>query len=473
MNATLDELIHRCRPAFQQTRTWERARSLVYSSIACLGRHTVSGLLCATGGQFDDWSAAYRLFERERFDPELLFAPVRRAVIDCLPETMPIVAAIDDTLIRKKGKKVAGAAWRRDPLGAPFGNPFTWGQRFLQTALLLPENGWSGTARAIPVDLVHAPTPKRPRRGATEEDWNAYRAAQRSMCLGELSLQRIYRLRNLVDTDGPGGHRRRLIVVGDGGYTNRSVCRNIPHDTVFIGRIRRDAQLHEIPQQQPGVGRRRLYGDRLPTPEALRQDESVPWTEVPVFAAGKMQTFQVKTLDPVRWKPAGGRNLVVVVIRPLAYRPRKNAHLLYRNPAYLVCTDPGLPIKMILQAYVWRWDIEVAFHDEKTILGMGEAQVRTPTAVPLVPALVAASYGLLHVAAVKVGGGACELPLPKWRRDTPPRATTAMLVNQIRAELWGHALGIHSDGFADKLITTRSPQNSLPTLAHATLYANN
>lgn len=472
MNETLDGLIQQCRPAFQQTRTWERARSLVYSSIACLGRHTVSGLLCATGRQFDDWTAAYRLFERERFDPEQLFAPVRRAVLDCLPKTMPIVAAIDDTLIRKKGKKVTGAAWRRDPLGAPFGNAFTWGQRFLQTTLLLPDKGWSGTARAIPVDLVHAPTPKRPRRDANEDVWNAYRAAQRSSRLGELAQQRIDHLRNQIDADDPGGNRR-LIVVGDGGYTNHSVYSNIPHDTVMIGRIRRDAQLHETPQQQPGVGRRRLYGDRLPTPEALRQDESVPWTEVSVFAAGKTHTFHVKTLDPVRWKPAGGRNLLVVVIRPLAYRPRKNARLLYRNPAYLVCTDPSLPIEMILQAYVWRWDIEVAFHDEKTILGMGEAQVRTPTAVPLVPALVAACYGLLHVAAAKAGGDVCGLPLPKWRRDVPPRSTTAMLVNQVRAELWGQALGIHSDGFANKLSTTRSPQNSLPRLAHAALYANN
>jgi hypothetical protein len=59
--------------AFAQQRSAERARALGLSALTYLGRHTLSGLLCTAGQQFRDWSAAYRLFERERLNPQALW----------------------------------------------------------------------------------------------------------------------------------------------------------------------------------------------------------------------------------------------------------------------------------------------------------------------------------------------------------------------------------------------------------------
>jgi hypothetical protein len=64
--ACWDTLFDQTRGAFAQQRTAERARTLALSALTCLGRRTLSGLLCTAGQQFRDWSAAYRLFERER-----------------------------------------------------------------------------------------------------------------------------------------------------------------------------------------------------------------------------------------------------------------------------------------------------------------------------------------------------------------------------------------------------------------------
>src|SRR5208283_4852434 len=135
-------------------------------------------------------------------------------------------------------------------------------------------------------------------------------------------------------------------------------------------------------------GRRRFYGDPLPTPEQIRQDESIPWITVEAFAAGKNHLFEVKTIGPIRWRGTGAQNVRLVVVRPLAYRPRKGSWLLYRDPAYLLCTGSELPLDRLLQAYLWRWEIELNFRDEKTLLGVGEAQVRIPAAVETVPALI-------------------------------------------------------------------------------------
>ena len=207
----------------------------------------------------------------------------------------------------------------------------------------------------------------------------------------------------------------------------------------------------------------------------MRRDDNVEWRIVEAWAAGKLQRFRVKTLSPLRWRPAGGQlNLRLVVIAPLAYRPRPGAKLLYRQPAYLIVSDPQLPLERIVQHYVRRWDIEVNFRDEKTLLGVGEAQVRHPRSVGELPRMIVAAYSWLLLAARRAGEAqACPdaLPPPKWQAGKKkPRATTQDLLQRLRAELWGEGLrhfrGFRSGGSAD--MKPQKLQQSLPT---ALLYA--
>jgi hypothetical protein len=441
-----DRLFDRTRLAFAQERTFERARILALSSLVGLGRKTVSGMLCASAQQFRDWSAAYRLFEKERFNVDALFDPIRREVVKRQEPGDPLVVMMDDTLVRKRGKKVHGAKWYRDPLGPPFSTNFVWGQRFVQISAALPEG--MGRARAVPIDLAHAPLPLKPCAKASEQQWTQYREKQKTMKLGCLGAKRIGELRTRLDEQGHA--TMRVIVAMDGSFTNRALLRNLPHDTVAIGRIRKDARLFLPPVEQigPKRGRRRWYGDPLPTPEDIRQDEAIPWISVQAFAAGKTHTFEVKTVGPVRWLGTGRQDGRVVVIRPIAYRPRKGCRLLYRNPAYLICTDPELPLDRLIQSYLWRWEIELNFRDEKTTLGMGEAQVRIPAAVETVPALIVAAYAFLLLAGSQKSSS--SLPEPKWRASHPsPRASTAKLIGMFRSELWGRAMGLNLTHFVN------------------------
>ena len=82
------------------------------------------------------------------------------------------------------------------------------------------------------------------------------------------------------------------------------------------------------------------------------------------------------------------------------HRLRKGSKLLYRKPAYLICTDPDMPLEEVLQYYIWRWDIEVNHRDEKQIIGVGQAQVRSEKSVSRHPVAVADSdaKGLASVA---------------------------------------------------------------------------
>lgn len=494
-------MIARCRPAFHQDRTWRRARLQGLSQLVCLSRHTVTGRLCASGGQGRDWTAEYRLFSKPRFDFEQPFAVARRELCARLPEPGRLVAAMDDTIYRKRGSKIHGVAWKRDPLSPKFHVNLIRGQRRLQIAGALPLQSGPGPALSIPLDLVHAPSPQKPKPKDPPEAWALYRQAQRVFSLSRLGAQRMARLRQAMDQD-PGGRERELLMTVDGSFTNQTVLRNLPPRTDLIGRIRGDAKMFFPPPVAPaGPGRKKSYGPRAPTPEQLRQDDSIPWQTVPGFAAGKEHRFKVKTLGPLLWPTAGPKlPLLLVVIAPLGYRPRKGSKLLYRKPAYLICTRPQLPLEIILQDYVWRWGIEVNHREEKQIFGVGQAQVRTENSVQNDPALATALYAFLLLAGHQASSSRdthALWPAPKWRKNLPhSRPSTQDLVNRLRFELWGKALGLSDGedwedrlqqrsanhdlselepftGFATAHPADTKPEKFLPLLTPAILYACN
>src|SRR5260370_13683744 len=106
-------LFDQARAAFAQHRSFERARTFGVSALTCLGRRTLSGLLCASGQQFRDWSAAYRLFERERLDGEALWRGPPLGGLVNPPPASPLLAFIADPLIPQRGHLIAGTSSRR------------------------------------------------------------------------------------------------------------------------------------------------------------------------------------------------------------------------------------------------------------------------------------------------------------------------------------------------------------------------
>jgi hypothetical protein len=209
-----EKLFARTRSAFAQQRVFSKARALAATSILSLGRRTVTGMLSTAGRQFEDWTSAYRLFSKERIDRGALFTPAREAVIERLGPDEPLAVVIDDTLIRKRGRKIPGAAWKRDPLGPPFHTNFVWGQRFLQLSAALPEAGMQGRARGIPIDFMHAPSAAKPRKNAPPEAWEAYRKEQSVRKVSTLAARRLHELRRQVSG-------KSIICAVDGGFTNQ------------------------------------------------------------------------------------------------------------------------------------------------------------------------------------------------------------------------------------------------------------
>jgi hypothetical protein len=448
------------------------------SQLVGLGRHTVTANICVSGRQFQNWNPDYRQFSHRRHDADRIAEVILQETLDQQSGAGPVIAGMDDSIVRKSGKKIPGVAWRRDPLGPPFQVNFVRAQRFLQISLALPQDDQGGPARMIPFDFLHAPTPLKPKKDAPPEQWKLYRQRQRQSNIVRQGVSRLKRLREMIDRQTAHASRPLWITV-DGRFTNKNLLRNLPPKTTLIGRIRKDANLFFPPQRsdQPrAAGRRKAYGPPAPTPEQLRTDINIPWREIPVFAAGKIHRFKIKTMAPILWKTSGAQiPLRLIVIAPLGYRPRKGSKLLYREPAFLISSDIQASVESLIQAFVWRWEIEVNFRDEKQIIGVGEAQVRNQNSVQTQPQFATFAYAILILAANRALKK-CDytLPLPNWRKPiSKPRATTLDMIRHLRAELWGKALGVENfEDFRKDANDDLKPTKLTPHLPSAVLYAS-
>jgi DDE superfamily endonuclease len=464
----VEDLINLCAQTAANRKHYDRLRRHLLSSLVCLGSHTVTRHIATAGRQFVDWSADYRFYSKGRLNDSELFTPVRQRIIRQQSPDNPVVVALDDTRLKKSSRNTPGVKYVRDPLGPPFQVNLILAQRFLQISMAWydQEDG----VRMIPVDFVHAPYLKKPKKSAPESDWQSYYQSCRKYTAGCVGQQRLKELRQALDTDG--AKKRKLVCVVDGGYTNRTFLESLPERTHVIGRIRGDAKLYHLPEGQKQRGRRCIYGSQAPKPEELLKDQSVPWQEVRAFACGKEHLFRVKSLSPVRWRATGENfDLRLVVIAPLSYRLRKSSYHNYRQPSYLICTDPQASLEDIIQHYIWRWDIEVNFRDEKTILGVGQAQVHHPDSVESVPVLSVAAYAILLCSASSLyglNGQGLRLPPPKWQQESSSRISTQDIISNLRNELWGEAINLSH--FVSKTDHSTKSHNMDSSLSSALFY---
>ena len=476
------ELLRPWNSVFAQQRTWQRAQRLAYGLLLCLRTHLTSNAICATGRQFLDWSADYRLFSRSPWDPHALFDPIFDRLAALLPSSQaPVVAALDDTLCNKTGRHIPGATYARDPLSPPFHVNLVRGLRFVQASLLVRATQFLGPARALPVRFEPAPPAvkppslkgahqhtrknqahrkKNPNRNAKKKtgtpagkkkaavptpEEKEYRLQKKLRALTQVGVRVLHSLRQALDAR-PETRQRQLLVSGDGSYTNRTVLRQLPERTTFLGRIRKDAKL-SLALPPTGAtrsgGRPRRYGAPAPTPEQVLHDDSVPVVKVRCFAAGEVRAIPVKVLRTVYWRKAGpDLPLLLVVVKPLGYRLRKGSKLLYRQPAFLICTDPQLDLQMLLQAYIDRWEIECNHRDEKSLIGVAQGQVWSPLAGTRLPQFQVAIYSLLLLASILAYGferAAAYLPLPVWRRKSI-RPSVLDLLNLLRDQIFARGM---------------------------------
>lgn len=455
------ELFSKLRGCFVQSRTFERAKALASGLLCSEWPHTITNWLIACGREHGGWRSNYNFFSKAKWDAAGIFDEILEETGGCYPEECRYyVAAIDEVHLPKSGRKIPDACVLRNPLGLAYAKGLHLAQRWLSTSALVPsESVIEGPCRGIPIGFRCVPPAKKPGKKATEDQRQTYKVESKEKSISVQGARALSDLRWRLDQREMSD--MTLVVSVDGGFTNQSVFCNVPERTVVIGRTRKDVKLFALPGEYCGRGRRLKYGEQLPTPEQIRQDNSIPWQTTEVWAAGKKHVMRYKTVGPVLWKGVTkDKPLRLIVIEPLAYRPRKGAKLLYRKPAYLLVSDVDFDVELALQCYCHRWEIEVNHRDAKSIIGVGQAQVRDKESARRAPQFAMAVYALALLASLmSYGPGRTQDydRLADWRNDNRPRPSTSDIVRRYKQEL--EQAGIMSfGGFASPTMMMQTPE---------------
>lgn len=416
-----------------QSRTLKNALFLSISLICAMGRKTITRAISAGGKEQIDWTLFYRFFSRSPWNSKDLFDPILKEALPLIDDDV-ITIGFDDTLIKKTGKKIPGMSWQRDPSGPKFLTQFAWGARYLQGSLLIPLYKKDNLpCRAVPVSFSQLVHIKKPSKKAPAFDHEFYDEMKK---LYNSSAEFVFMLTDLRQRlDKLGYFNKKLVAVVDGSYCNQTCFGHCLENVTVVGRVRKNSRLY-FPVN--GQGKRR-YSEESFTPDEIRQSDEYKNKSTQIHFAGDWYDVKYKELKNVCWK-YGTKTMPMrlIVVAPIGYRKKHGGKKYYRDPGYLLTNDMELDIKTIIQKYFDRWQIEVNFKEEKSLMGLGDAQVWSEKSVEKAPAFVAATYAALVLASVIVYGDKrqnLKHLYPKWRNKPSKRPSCLDLMVQTRIEV--------------------------------------
>ena len=416
--------------------SFDTFRHVLAGWILCVGKHTVTGVLRASGAVgYKHHTSFHRFFRAAVWDVDRVGLCLLELVIKLLAASEVIVVPLDDTLGRHTGKHIQGAAMHHDPLLSTRVKPvFHWGHVWVVLSIVVRVPRWDKSF-ALPV-LVRL-----------------YRSEKLCKKQGRRFLKKTQLAAEMVAVLAAALPQRRFRVVADAAYANASVVKKLPANVDFIGRARLDAALYARPRRQR-MGRPRVKGQRLPSPSA-RARSGQGWRRLRVVVHGRTVTVRVKGFDALWYIVSGGRLLRFVLVRGWPG---------HKDDDVFCSTDLTLNAKDVIASYCLRWSIEVTFEEAKGKLGFEDPHNRTERAVERTAPMALFVYTLTVVWYLRVGKHleTARLPSFPWYVKTVP-AFSDMLA-ALRRETWRHAL-------LDPLPLTRRHQNSVEPLLDAVAYA--
>jgi hypothetical protein len=315
-------------------------------------RRTVCGMLAGAGlGWCWPHDRAHYFFARAAWDLDELGLAVARLVAALLvPEGEPIEVAVDDSVFRRSGRKVWGAAWQHDG-SSPARSKLSVGNCFV-TAGIVVRLPFLARPACLPVlARLHVPGRGRavkPRRQAAPASAVSAAAALVTLLAGAF----------------PG---RRIDVVADAHYHGPAL-RDLPATVTWTTRLPKNAVLFAPappPVRKPGRPPRK--GPRLGTPADLAA--AAAWTPAAVHIYGRDTAEDLAEVTCL-WYGC----LDVITVRVILARDAVTT-------LALVTTDLAAPAAALVERYAGRWSIEQAFADARHVLGAGEARTRARKAV--------------------------------------------------------------------------------------------
>ena len=321
-----------------------------FSMLACgflaqSGKRTVCGMLTGAGlSRLWPHDRAHHFFSRARWNPDDLGMAAAKLVISLLvPDGEPVEILIDDTLFRRRGKRVWAASWFHDGSAA---GPAKTGYG----------NNWVVLAVRVRLPMVSRPV--------------AVPVMAKLVIKGTASASRLWLARRMAARLAAGLPGRRVHVTADSAYAGEEL-KQLPDGVTWTTRLRSNAALSGLPPERTGrKGRPRKKGDRLPSLAKIAAGAA--FSQVTVTRYGKTETIAAHAFTCLWYSVTGTVPVTVILIQD---KSKTGCDLA------LVTTEKDPGIARVIERYAARWAIEVAIEDAKQLFGTGQARNRTAAAV--------------------------------------------------------------------------------------------
>jgi hypothetical protein len=414
--ATMIPVLIAFAPLFS-ARVWSHAQVLLTGAILAPAQRTVAAALRVTGlGQLRQFHRYHRVLSRAEWSGLAVGQVLLRLLVAAFVPDGPLVVGIDETLERRRGKRIAAKGIYRDPVRSSHSHFVkASGLRWVCLMLLVPIP-WAARTWALPVLTALAPSERYHRE-----------RGQRHKTLTDWARQLLLVVRRWWP-------ERAIVAVADSSYAALeflAACRAWRAPVTVVTRLRLDAALYApAPPRRPGqIGRPRLKGPRQPTLAAVAADPGTAWT----------------VLTVAHWYGAGERTVEVVSATAVWYHsglpPVPLRWMLIRDPQgtfatqALLCTDLASTPAQILAWFIQRWQLEVTFEEARRHLGLetqrqwSEAAIRRTT--PVLLGLFSLVTLLAHRQMSEPGG---HVRHAAWYRKHHPTFADALAL--VRRELW-------------------------------------
>jgi hypothetical protein len=400
-------------------RVWRHAQVLLMGAILAPAQRTVAAALRATGlAQVRQFHRYHRVLSRAEWSGLAVGRALLGLLVAAFAPAGPLLFGIDDTLERRRGKRIAAKGIYRDAVRSSHSHFVkASGLRWVCLMLLVPIP-WAARTWALPVLTALAPSERhdaaRGRRHKTLTDW----------------------ARQLLLVARRWWPERAIVAVADSTYAALAflaACRAWRGPVTVVSRLRLDAALYDpAPPRRPGqTGRPRRKGQRQPTLAAVAADPHTAWTAL--------------TLE--HWYGAGPRLVEIASATAVWYHsglpPVPLRWVLIRDPRgrfttqALLCTDPAVAPAQILAWFVQRWQLEVTFEEARRHLGLETQRQWSEAAIRRTTPVLLGLFSLVTLLAHRQMQDSRDLVRQAaWYRKRHPTFADALAL--VRRELWRH-----------------------------------
>ncbi len=274
---------------------------------------------------------------------------------------------------------------------------------------------WSGRTWSLPFLTVLAPS-----AGWSEENGKQHKT------LTTWARQAILQTKRWLPN-------RRLIIVGDNGFSALDLLAAVRHHVCMVTRLRMDASLFKpAPKRRKRQrGRTPVKGKSLPKLSSVLKSKKTVWTSVVVsqWYNAQQRTLLVATGTAVWWRSG----IPPVPIRWVLVRDPSSEH----EPSAFLCTDLDAKPEKILGWFVSRWRVETTFQEVRAHLGVETQRQWSDLAILRTTPALLGLFSLITVWAdglARDAGGALKTNAAAWYCKQEPTFSDAIAA--VRRVLW-------------------------------------